>query len=115
MLITHDTMNRLGVDKEIASRFIGQIQVAGMNEAIGVFDILDALSPQIRTNRIATQKIFESGIRKYHTKDYRAAHERFKEVIEADPEDLCAVNCLRETERRLENPALPSIFVYDRK
>jgi class 3 adenylate cyclase len=115
MLITRDTMDHIGGDGGITSRFIGQVQAAGMNEAIGVFDILDALSPQVRECRIATQKIFESGIRKYHTRDYQAAQERFKKVSEADPTDLCAANCLRETERRLENPALPSIFMYDRK
>jgi class 3 adenylate cyclase len=116
MLISRDTMNQIsGSEKEFNYRFIGMIRAAGVNEVLGVFDILDALAPDLREKRMLTKKIFESGIRKYHTKDYAAAIKRFEKVIMVDPGDICAVNCLAETRRRLEDPSLPSVFMFDKK
>jgi hypothetical protein len=116
MLITRDTLSQMGdSEKEFNYRFIGMLQVAGFNEVIGVFDMLDALPAATRQKRLATKKVFESGIRKYHTKDYPAAYKRFEAVVKADPSDACAENCLEETRRRLVDPSLPSVFVFDKK
>jgi class 3 adenylate cyclase/HAMP domain-containing protein len=116
MLITRDTLNQLaGGEKEFTYRFIGMIQAAGVNEVIGVFDMLDALPKKIRSRRIATKKVFESGIRHYHIKDYQNALKRFEWVVAADPADACAAKCLVETRKRLEDPDLPSVFVFDKK
>ncbi|MDR2094220.1 MAG: HAMP domain-containing protein [Treponema sp.] len=116
MLITRDTMNQIpGDETEFQYRFIGMIQAAGVNEVIGLFDVLDALPESIRKRRLATKKIFESGIRKYHTREYKTALMRFKQVVAADPYDVCAATCLAETKRHLMNPNLPSVFIYDKK
>jgi class 3 adenylate cyclase/HAMP domain-containing protein len=116
MLITRDTLSQMGDNEtEFSSRFIGMVQVAGFNEVIGVFDMLDALPAATRKKRLATKKVFESGIRKYHTKDYPAAYRRFEAVVKADPSDACAQNYLEETRRRLADPSLPSVFVFDKK
>ncbi|MDR1904739.1 MAG: adenylate/guanylate cyclase domain-containing protein [Treponema sp.] len=116
MLITRDTLNQLsGGEEEFKYRFIGMIQVAGVNEVIGVFDMLDALPAQIKKRRLATKKVFESGIRKYHMKEYQNALKRFERVLAADPGDICAANCLAETKKRLADPGLPSVFIFDKK
>jgi class 3 adenylate cyclase/HAMP domain-containing protein len=116
MLITRNTLNEIsGHEGEFKSRFIGMIQAAGVNEVIGLFDILDALPDNIREKRLKTKKVFESGIRKYHTKEYAAAYRRFAWVIKMDPNDVCAANCLAETKRRLKDPSLPSVFIFSRK
>jgi class 3 adenylate cyclase/HAMP domain-containing protein len=116
MLITRETMNQIsGSETEFQYRFIGMVQAAGTTEVIGVFDILDALPEGVRKRRLATKKVFESGVRKYHTKDYAAAYKRFELVVNADPSDICAANCLEETKKRLENPDLPSVFAFTKK
>jgi class 3 adenylate cyclase len=116
MLISRDTMNQLsGSEKEFNYRFIGMIRAAGVNEVVGVFDILDPLPADIKKKRMETKKIFESGIRKYHTRDYAAALKRFEKVVAMDPGDICAANCLSETRRRLKDPSLPSVFMFDKK
>jgi class 3 adenylate cyclase/HAMP domain-containing protein len=116
MLVTRDTLNQLGSgENEFQYRFVGMIQAAGVNEVIGLFDILDALPESTRKRRLATKKVFESGIRKYHIKEYKDALKRFEWVVAADPEDACAASCLAETKRHLENPRLPSVFIYDKK
>jgi class 3 adenylate cyclase/HAMP domain-containing protein len=116
MLITRDTLNQMsGSENEFHCRFIGLVQAAGVNEVVGLFDMLDALPESIRKRRLATKRVFESGIRKYHTKEYQAARKRFQMVVEVDPTDVCAATCLAETEKHLKNPKLPSVFIYDKK
>jgi len=116
LLITRDTMNQLaGNENEFSYRFVGMVQAAGVNEVVGLFDMLDALSPRDKKYRLATKTVFESGVRKYHMKDYAAAVHRFKKVVAADPQDLCSVHHLEEARRRLEDPSLPSVFTFDKK
>jgi len=116
LLITRDTLNQLaGHESEFNYRFIGMVQAAGVNVVVGLFDMLDALTPKEKKRRIATKEVFESGVRKYHMKDYAAAVERFHKVVEADPSDICAVHHLKEAQEHLENPSLPSVFVFTRK
>jgi class 3 adenylate cyclase/HAMP domain-containing protein len=116
MLVTKDTMNQIpSAKEEFAYRFIGMIKAAGINTAVGVFDMLDALPGKIRARRLATRQVFESGIRMYHTKDYQNARKRFEKVTAADPDDVCAAYFLTETERRIKDPGLQSIFIFDQK
>ncbi|MDR2314195.1 MAG: HAMP domain-containing protein [Spirochaetaceae bacterium] len=116
MLVSQDTLNAISVsEKEFQYRFIGVIRTAGLNGMAGVFDVLDALPPLVRKRRIVTRRVFESGVRKYHAKDYGAALRRFKKVVEVDPEDACAKICLEETKRRLQDPNLPGIFMFEKK
>ena len=116
LLITRDTMNQLsGSESEFSYRFIGMVKAAGVNEVVGLFDMLDALPPKEKKIRLATKKVFESGVRKYHMKDYETAAQRFEKVVAADPKDVCAMHHLEEARRHLVDPAMPSIFTFDKK
>jgi len=116
LLITRDTLNQLsGSEAEFAYRFLGMVQAAGVNEVVGIFDMLDALPARDKKFRIATKDVFESGVRKFHTKDYAAAVQRFEKVVAADPQDVCAAHHLAEAQKHLQNPQLPSVFIFDKK
>jgi len=116
LLITRETLNKLaGHEDKFAYRFIGMVQAAGVNEVIGLFDMLDALSPRNKKYRLATKTIFESGVRKFHMKDYAAAIQRFQKVVAADPEDICAINHLEVAHKHMKDPTLPSVFIFDKK
>jgi len=116
LLITRDTLNQLaGFETEFEYRFIGMVRAAGVNEVVGLFDMLDALPPKEKQARLSTKAIFESGVRKYHMKDYAVAVKRFKRVITDDPQDICAKHYLSEAIKHYKNPELPSVFVFDRK
>jgi hypothetical protein len=116
LLITRDTLNQIaGHESEFSYRFLGMVQAAGVNEIVGLFDMLDALSPKKKRCRLATKTVFESGVRKFHQKDYAAAVQRFKKVVNADPTDICAVHHLEDAHKHLKDPGLPSVFVFDKK
>ena len=91
------------------------VRAAGVNEVVGLFDMLDALPPEEKQVRLSTKKIFESGVRKYHMKDYAVAVDRFQKVIDDDPHDICAQHYLNEATEHLNNPELPSVFIFNRK
>ncbi|GMO41943.1 MAG: hypothetical protein Ta2F_17960 [Termitinemataceae bacterium] len=116
MLISQTTLNKINENEiDFEHRFIGMIQPAGVNEIEGLVEVLDAQPRGIRETRTRTKRVFESGVRKYHTKEYKEAYKRFQAVVKADPLDLCARNCLEETKKHLENPKLPSVFVFSKK
>jgi adenylate cyclase len=109
-------LNQLsGNEDEFSYRFIGMVQAAGVNEVVGVFDILDALPPRDKKFRLATKDVFESGVRKFHAKDYTSAYIRFEKVVAADPHDVCARHHLLEAKKHKENPDLPGIFIFNKK
>jgi len=116
LLITRNTLNQLaGHENEFSYRFIGMVQAAGVNEVTGLFDMLDALPEKERNCRLATKEVFESGVRKYHMKDYAAAVQRFEKVLASDPQDICASLHLEEAHNHLQNPELASVFIFDKK
>jgi class 3 adenylate cyclase/HAMP domain-containing protein len=116
MLVTRDTLNQISTEEDtFRYRFIGMIQPAGVNEVVGIFDMLDALAPKDRKKRVITKQVFESGITKFHTKQYETACKRFQKVVDYDPDDIWAATCLADAKRRLENPKLPSVFIIDKK
>jgi class 3 adenylate cyclase len=116
LLITRDTLNQLaGHESDFSYRFIGMVQAAGINEVVGLFDMLDALPPRDKKARLSTKEVFESGVRKYHMKDYATAVQRFEKVLTADPQDICASHYLEEAHKHLLDPSLPSVFVFGKK
>ena len=116
LLITRETLNQLtGFETEFNYRFIGMVRAAGVNEVVGMFDMLDALPGEERQARLNTKEFFESGVRKYHMKDYAGAVERFQKVIAEDPQDICAQYYYCESMEHLKNPELPSVFIFKTK
>jgi class 3 adenylate cyclase len=116
MLISRETLNKIPNANELFKyRFIGLIQAAGVNEVVGVFDMLDAMPAHTRDIRLATKEMFESGIRNYHMKEYKTACERFEYVTNADPTDKCAANYLAISLKHIKYPSLPSVFAFDKK
>jgi len=91
------------------------VRAAGMNEVVGLFDMLDALPPEEKQARLYTKEFFESGVRKYHMKDYAIAVDRFKKVIADDPKDICAQHYFHEAMVHFKNPELPSVFGFNKK
>jgi class 3 adenylate cyclase len=116
MLITRETLNHIPENEvSFQSRVIGMIQPAGVNEVVGVFDVLDALPERERKKRLVTKRVFESGVKKFHIKQYKLALTRFKKVAEADKDDIWAAFCLEETLKHIDNPKLPSVFIIEKK
>ena len=63
MLISKDTVDRLSSPDDLSLRYLGIIQVAGVNEVKGVYEVLDCLKEDERKVRSANSQEFREALR----------------------------------------------------
>ncbi|HEY9606557.1 MAG TPA: adenylate/guanylate cyclase domain-containing protein [Allocoleopsis sp.] len=90
LLITHQTLARLHHPAEYSIRFIEQVKVKGKTKAVAVFEAFDGDDPELRQGKLATLKMFESGLWLYHKRAFHEAAKMFEAVLEMNPQDTVA-------------------------
>ncbi len=66
MLISKDTLDRMEDTEAVSLRYLGMIQVAGVNEVKSVYEVLDCLPDDERQKRAANADDFKEAIRLFH-------------------------------------------------
>ncbi|MBR3533715.1 MAG: adenylate/guanylate cyclase domain-containing protein [Clostridiales bacterium] len=66
MLISKDTLDRMEDTEAVNLRYLGMIQVAGVNEVKSVYEVLDCLPEEERQKRSANADDFKEAIRLFH-------------------------------------------------
>lgn len=89
MIISKDTMDRLNDVNKYNLRFLGMVQVAGVNEVKALYEVLDCLEETERAARTATKDNFENGVKKFHLGNYKGALKCFNQVRQYNPNDKC--------------------------
>lgn len=116
ILISKSTLNSMTETEKYNYRFLGNVQVKGKNEPVGIFEILDCLDEKIKQNRIKTKEPFESAIKAYHKGNYDHAVAWFEEVLAADGSDGTALMYLDMCRYAIrDNATTGRMFVFDRK
>ena len=116
ILISKSTLNSMTETEKYNYRFLGNVQVKGKNEPVGIFEILDCLDEQIKQNRIRTKEAFESAIKAYHKGNYDHAVTWFEEVLQSDGSDGAARMYLDMCHYAIrDNVTTGRMFVFDRK
>lgn len=87
MIITKDTLDRMTDPDSLQTRYLGMVQVAGVNEVKAIYEVLDALDPERREERIRTRDDFKEGVRLFHLKEPEKSIEYFKRVRESSKND----------------------------
>ena len=87
MIITKDTLDRMTDPDSLQTRYLGMVQVAGVNEVKAIYEVLDALDPERRDERIRTRDDFKEGVRLFHLKEPEKSIEYFKRVRESSKND----------------------------
>ena len=87
MIITKDTLDRMNDPDSLQIRYLGMVQVAGVNEVKAIYEVLDALNPELREERIRTRDDFKEGVRLFHLKEPEKSIEYFKRVRESSQND----------------------------
>jgi hypothetical protein len=78
-------------------RFLDRAIVKGRNEAIAVYEVLDAEHEDVRVLKLQNQTDFEEGLELYRQKDrLEAARDCFEKVIAVHPSDKTALLYLGE-------------------
>jgi len=116
ILISKSTLNSMVETEKYNYRFLGNVQVKGKNEPVGIFEILDCLNDDIKQGRMRTREPFESAIKAYHKGNYDHAAAWFEEVIESDPNDGTALMYLEMCREALrDNATNGRMFIFDSK
>ena len=66
MLLSKDTLDRLTDPGSLNLRYLGIVQVAGVNEVKAVYEVLDCLSDDKRAERTANKEELHEAIRLFH-------------------------------------------------
>ena len=66
MLISKDTLDRMADPESVNLRYLGMVQVAGVNEVKSVYEVLDCLPDEEKQKRSANADDFREAIRLFH-------------------------------------------------
>ena len=103
MLISGQTLEHLSNPDQYQIRFLDQAIVKGRNEAIAVYEVLDAEIEEICNLKLQTQANFEQGIGCYRDRALTDAKACFERVLAVNPLDKTAELYLERVERLLEH------------
>ena len=104
MIISKDTLDRLSDNEAYNLRFLGMVQVAGVNEIKALYEVLDCLGEKERTARTETKDVFENGVKKLHLGNSEGALACFRQVAQANPNDKCIAKYIALSEESLHSP-----------
>ena len=90
MLISEQTLEYLSNPEQYQIRFLDRAIVKGRNEAITVYEVLDAESETDRSLKRDTQPIYEQGIECYRQGNFSEAKTYFGKVLSVNPADKTA-------------------------
>jgi len=87
MIVTKDTLDRMKDPEVFDKRYLGMVQVAGVNDVNALYEILDCLKDEEREKRKAGLDDFREGVRLFHLGRRKEAAERFGKIIEEGKAD----------------------------
>ena len=73
MLVSKDTIDRMSDPDSLNTRYLGMVQVAGVNEVKALYEVLDCLDEKRRNERVANRSDFREAIRLFHMGKRREA------------------------------------------
>jgi class 3 adenylate cyclase/DNA-binding response OmpR family regulator len=103
MLISSQTLEHLSNPAQYQIRFLDRAIVKGRNEAIAVYEVLDAESEEICHLKLQTQANFKQGIDCYRDRAVTDAKTCFEQVLAVNPLDKTAKLYLERVEGLLEH------------
>ncbi len=116
MIISKDTLDRMGDTTSLNMRFLGMIQVAGVNEVKGLYEVLDCLDDKRRNARTETKHLFESAVKQFHLGNFDVSVEKFEKVHEIDPDDKAVTMYIHTVKEKIANGSTESnVFRFSRK
>ncbi len=87
MIISKDTLDRMQNPDALSTRYLGMVQVAGVNEVSALYEVLDCLEETKRCRREETKTEFREAVRLFHSGKVAHALELFEQISERDADD----------------------------
>jgi len=90
MIISKDTLDRMKNPDALSTRYLGMVQVAGVNEVAGLYEVLDCLDEDVRKKREQSKMQFREAVRAFHSGEVQKSLEMFRELTAQDAQDKAA-------------------------
>ncbi len=90
MIISKDTLDRMENPDALSTRYLGMVQVAGVNEVSALYEVLDCLKDEQREKRNNNKLIFREAVRLFHTGSLEQSLELFLQLEQQDIDDKAA-------------------------
>ena len=87
MLVSKDTIDRMSDPDSLKLRYLGEIQVAGVNEVTAVYEVLDCLNKDEKEKRLANSHEFREAVRLFHLGRREEAVEVLSSISEKGMDD----------------------------
>lgn len=87
MLISKDTVDRMSDPEALNLRYLGMIQVAGVNEVKSVYEVLDCLPEEEKQKRSANAEELKEAVRLFHMGQRDAACDLLKKLADSGRND----------------------------
>lgn len=114
MLVSKDTVDRLTDPDSLDMRYVGIIQVAGINEVKGVYEVLDCLDEEQRRQRSGNNRDFREAIRLFHLGRRADAEEALQKLEDSGRNDHVTDMYLKYI-RELSDDDKGNVFRFVRK
>ncbi len=103
MLISGQILEHLSDPEQYQIRFLDRAIVKGRNEAITVYEVLDAEGEEIRNLKLQTQENFDLGVKCYRDRAFTEAKACFERVLNVHSLDKTAKLYLERVEDLLQH------------
>ncbi len=101
-IITAETYQRLSNPGEYNIRFLDRVRMLGKNEAVELYEVFDADSPDLQALKQETQDDLAEAQRLYYAQQFAEAQVQLFKVLQRNPKDKVAWHYLGQATRSLE-------------
>jgi PAS domain S-box-containing protein len=101
-IITDTTYDRLTDPGRYHIRFLDRVQVKGRSKSLGLYEVFDADSPEMRQLKLETLPEYEEAIRLYYAREFFQAQSLLFKVLQTNPADKVAWHHLVQTTQLLD-------------
>ena len=98
-LFGEDSLSKIDKNHSFDLRYLGEVQVKGKKEPIGIYECLNGDAPEIAQLKLKTIPDFEKGLEHFLAKDFPQASALFAGVIKSNPNDAVAQLFLNKSGR----------------
>ena len=114
MIITKETLDKIGSPENMNLRYLGMVQVAGVNEVKSLYEVLDCLPDEQRELRNANKDDFREAVRLFHLGDREGSINVFEKMQATGMADSTA-NMYLEYIKNLSPEDKTKVFRFDKK
>ncbi len=119
ILISEETWKNLQNPALYQCRFLGQVQVKGKKQPVGVMEIFDGDRSEIKQLKEETKIDFAEGLSLYEQKQFKSAKKIFQDILTRNPADRAAQFYISQCEKMSQIKQIPNewtgVIILDEK